>query len=109
MIFSLLIIHNHDRIPVSSNTRALHTATWVYFTSRLPYRFIHSPKVVREAIMTDINDLVQEFWSTSRDGAVGPGVSFFAMRHLFGILEKCYDNWKVCFDILFPFLRLPST
>ena len=38
MIFSLLIIHNHDRMQVSSNTRVLHTATRVYFTSQLPYR-----------------------------------------------------------------------
>jgi hypothetical protein len=91
---------------VSSNTRVLHTATWVYFTSRLPERFIRSPEVVKEAIMTDINDLVQEFWRTSRDGAVG--ASFFAMRRLFGILKDCYDNMNVCFDI-FPFLRLSST
>ena len=49
--------------------------------------------------MTDINDLVEEFWKTSNGGAVG--MSLFAMRRLFEILE-------VCFDII-PFLRLPST
>ena len=105
MTFSLLIIHNHhdDRMPGSSNTRVLHSATWDYLTSRLPYRFICSPNVVKEAIMTDINDFVQEFWRTSRDGA--DGVSVFAMRRLLGILQKCYSN--VCFDI--AFLRLPST
>ena len=40
MIFSLLTIHNHGRMPVFSNTRVLHTATRVYFTSQLPYRLI---------------------------------------------------------------------
>ena len=35
--------------------------------------------------MTDINDLVQEFWSTSSDGTVG--VSSFEMRRLYEILE----------------------
>jgi hypothetical protein len=61
--------------------------------------------------MTDINDLVQDIsdWRTSSDGAVGPVANFFAIRRLFEILKKCHDNWKVCFDILFPFLRLPST
>ena len=44
MIFSLLIIHSHDRM--SSVTRILHTTTtWNYFASCLPDRFIHSPKV----------------------------------------------------------------
>ena len=37
--------------------------------------------------MTDINDLVQEFWSSSNVGAVG--ASFFEMRHLHEILEGC--------------------
>ena len=72
----------------------------IYFTSRLPHRFCLSPKVVQEAIMTDINSLVQEFWRTSTDGAVG--VSFFAMHRLFEILQVCYD-------VLFQFLRLPLT
>ena len=102
MTFSLLIIHSHDRMPVSSNTRVLHPATWVYFTSlQPPNRFMSSPKVVKEAIMKDVNDLVQEFWRTSRDGV---GATFFAMRHLFKILQECYENLEVCFDILFPFL-----
>ena len=107
MIFNLLIIHSHNRMPVSSNTRVLHTAAWDYLTSRLPDRFIRSPNVVKEAIMADINDLVQEFWRTSRDGA--DGVSVFAMRSLLKILQRCYGDLKVRFDILFPFLRLPST
>ena len=36
--------------------------------------------------MTDINDLVQEFWRTSSDGAVG--APFFEMRRLYEILEE---------------------
>ena len=81
---------------MSSNARVLHPAIWDYFTSQLPNRFIRSlSKVVKEAIMTDINDLVQEFWRTSRDGV---GATFFAMRHLFRILQECYE---VCFHILF--------
>ena len=81
---------------MSSNARVLHPAIWDYFTSQLPNRFIRSlSKVVKEVIMTDINDLVQEFWRTSRDGV---GATFFAMRHLFRILQECYE---VCFHILF--------
>ena len=98
MIFILLIIYNHDRM--SSITRALHTTTWEYFTCRLPYRFIRSPKVVKEAIMTDINDLVQEFLKTSSNAV---GASFFAMRRLLEILEKCFVNLEVCFDIISVF------
>ena len=96
MIFSLSIVHNHDRMP--STTQVLHTATWDYFSGRLSRRFIRSLNVAKEAIMTDINDLVQEF---SSDGAVG--LSFFAMLRLFEILQKCL----VCFDIIS--LRLLST
>ena len=62
MIFRLLVIHNLDRIS-STNRRVLHTTTWNYFTSRL---FSRSPEVVKEAIMTDINEFVQEFWKNSR-------------------------------------------
>jgi hypothetical protein len=92
MIFSLLIIHYRDRI--SSITRVLHNRTWHYFTTHLPDLFIRSPKVVKEVIMTDINDLVQEFWRTSTDET--DGFSIFAMRRLFEILQKCL---KVCFYI----------
>ena len=100
MIFSLLIIHNRDRM--SSITRVLHTATWVYFTDCLASRFIRSPNAVKEVIMADINGLVQEFWMSSSDGAVGE--SFVAMCRLLKILQ-------VCFDIIPPFffLRLLST
>ena len=93
MIFSLLIVYNHDRM--SSITRVLHTATWDYFTSHLPDRFIGCPEVVKELIMTDINDLVQEFWRTSTDGT--DGESLFAMRRLFEILQKCLDSFEVRF------------
>jgi hypothetical protein len=53
---------------------------------------------VKEAIMTDISDFMQEFWKTSSDGAVG--VSFFAMCRLLEILQGCFDNLEVCFDII---------
>ena len=95
MIFTLLIIHNHD--SMSSTTRVLHTTTWDYFISHLPDRFRRSPLAVKEAIMTDINDLVQEFWRTSSD--VEP--SFFAMRRLLEILQRCLE---VCFDIISVFV-----
>ena len=103
MIFILLIIYNRDRM--SFITRVLHTATWDYFTSRLPDRFIRSPKVVKEAIMTNINDLVQDFWRSSSDGT--DGESLFAMRRLLEILQKCLDSFEVCF--IFLFLQLPLT
>ena len=91
MIFNPLTIHNHDRM--SSITRVLHTTTWRYFTISLPDRVRHSPKVVGEAIMTDINNLLQEFWRTSSDAEP----SFFAMRCLLDILQRCLDNLDVCF------------
>jgi hypothetical protein len=97
MIFSLLIIHNHDRM--SSITRVLHTTTWDYFTSHLPGRFSRSPKVVKEAIMAHINDLAQDFWRTSSDGA--DGAPFFEMRRL---LENFQNILDVCFVII-SFLR----
>ena len=97
MIFSLLIIHNRDRM--SSITSVLHATTWGYFTEYLASRFIRSPKVVKEEIMADINGLVQEFRMSSRDGAVGE--SFVAMCCLVKILQ-------VCFDII-PFSGLLST
>ena len=90
MIFSLLIIHNLGRR--SSTTRVLHAATWNYFTSHLPDHLIRSPNVVKEAIMTDIHDLVQEFWWTSTD----EGESIFAMCRLHEILRWCFE---VCFFI----------
>ena len=91
MIFNLLIIHHHDRM--SSITQVLHTATWHYFILNLPVGFVRSPKVVKEAIMTDINDLVQEFCRTSSD----VGASFFAMHFLLQVLEQIFE---VCSDII---------
>ena len=105
MIFRLLI--NDDQNSMSSITQVLHATTWDYFTSRLPDRFIRSPKVVKESIMTDIKDLVQEFWRTSSD--VDVGASFFAMRRLFDILDRCFENLEVCVYINLPFLRLLSS
>ena len=87
MNFSLSIIHNRDRM--SSITRVLHTTTWDYFTEELAFRFGRSPKVVKEEIVADINDLVQEFRMSSRDGAVGE--SFIAMYRLLKILQVCFD------------------
>ena len=59
--------------------------------------------------MTDITDLVHVCWTcwTSSDGAFG--AYFFALCHLFKILETCFDilELKVCFDII-TVLRLPS-
>ena len=95
MIFSLLIIHNHDRM---SSITQIHTTTWYYFTSHLSENFGRSPKVVKEAIMTDIDNLVEEFRRTSSD----VGASFFAMRRLLDILQDILD---VCL-ILFPFLLI---
>ena len=46
--------------------------------------------------MTDINDLVQEFWTSSNEAV---GTSFFAMRRLLGILQLCFKH-VVCFDII---------
>ena len=49
--------------------------------------------------MTDINDLVQEFWRTSSDQDVG--VSLYPMRRLFEILQGCLKIFEnVCFDII---------
>ena len=90
MISGLLIIHNHDRM--SSITR-VHTTTWSYFSSRLPESFSRSPKVVKEGIITDIDDLVEEFRRTSSD----VGASLFAMYRLLGILQ---DILEVCFDMI---------
>ena len=85
---------------MSSTTRVPHATTWSYFTSCLPGRFSRSSKVVKEAIMKNINDLVEEF---SSDGA--EGVPFSEMRRLLEILQACLDN----FEVFFLFLRLPST
>ena len=47
--------------------------------------------------MTDINDLVQEFWRTSS----GVGATFFAMCLLFEILQRCSIILEMCFEIIF--------
>ena len=73
-IFSFLINQSHDR--TSSITR-VHTTIWGYFTKSLAHRFIDSPKVVKEEIMTDINDLMQELW-TSNNGASASGKHKFS-------------------------------
>ena len=53
--------------------------------------------------MTDINDLVQEIWTSRTIGAAE--TSFIAMRssRLLEILQECFDSLNVvnlvCFDI----------
>ena len=79
---------------MSSITCVLNTAAWKFFTTDLPRRFSRSRKVVVKAIMTDINDLVQEFWRTSSDKAVG--ASIFPLRHLLRIFQ---DILRVCFVV----------
>ena len=51
--------------------------------------------------MTDINDLVKEFWNISSGGAGAVAVCFTAMRHLLDIFE-------VGFDIIFILLLLSA-
>ena len=92
MIFSLLVIHDLDRM--FSINQVLHTATWDFFTSHLPNHFGRSPKVVNEATMTEINDLVQDFWKTSSDGV--DEESFVPMFRLLEILQKCFRILEVC-------------
>ena len=89
---------------MSSITR-VHATTWDYFTESLKGRFICSPKVVMEEIMTDVNDLVQEF-QTSSNGAIA--ASLFAMRRLYDIFLECFRLFNVCFDII-SVLRPTST
>ena len=87
MIVILIIIYNQNRM--SSITRVLHTATWHYITSSLSDRFIRSPEVVKEAIITDINDFVQELCRTSTGR--NDGESILAMRRLHDILRQCLE------------------
>ena len=81
------MIHNHDR--KSPITRVPRTETRMFFSSHLCYRFRRSPKVVKEAIMTDIDNLVQEFLRTSSKRAVGASFLELEMRRLHEILEEC--------------------
>ena len=52
--------------------------------------------------MKDINDLVQEF-RTSSNGVVASGTSFIAFRRLFKILQRCFNYLNVCFVIISVF------
>ena len=83
---------------MSSITR-VHTTTWYSFSSRLAEGFGRSPSVVKEAIMTDIGDLVEELRRTSSD----VGASFFAMRRLLDILQDilqvCFSNFATAVDL----------
>ena len=96
MIFGSLIIHNHDRM---SSITVPHATTQDYFSDRLASRFFFSTKVVKEEIMTDINDLVvQELLKTSSDEVVGASIS--AMLLLHRILQSCSISLGVCFNIV---------
>ena len=88
-----------------SSITHVHTTTWNYFTNSLAHRLIESPKVVMEDIMTDINDLVQEF-QTSSNGAIAE--SLFAIRRLYDILLECFRLFNVCFYVI-SVLRPTST
>ena len=57
---------------------------------------------MKEVIIIEINDFVQEFWRTSSNGAVDSESSsnFFALRRLLDILQESLDFLEVC--ILFP-------
>ena len=76
-----------DRNRISSATRFPHRATWHYFKSYLPAHFMRCPKVVKDAITTDINDLMQQFWRISTDEAVD--IFSLAMCRLREILQAC--------------------
>ena len=53
--------------------------------------------------MVYINDLVQEFWRTSSDEAIG--APFFAMRRLFEILQEYLETCNtMCFLIVSVFV-----
>ena len=83
---------------MSCITRVPHATTRAYFTQRLGDLFIFSSEVVKEEIMTDINDLVQEFLTTSSDGAIEG--SILAMIHSLEILKRCFNSLEVCFNIV---------
>jgi hypothetical protein len=54
--------------------------------------------------MADINDLVQDFWRTSSDGA--DGESYLSMRRLLHVLQECFHTLEVCFDFISVFQLL---
>ena len=91
-----LQIQNYDRIP--STQLLLHGKTWAHIKTYLPDDFIHCPEVVRDAIMMDIDNLLQEFWKTSNVGAVDVQC-FTSIRLLLDILS-------VCLNITFSRLQL---
>ena len=91
---------------ISSITRWFYaTTTWGNFWPHVfPTLFILSPNIVKGSIMADINDLVQEFRKSSREGDVA--------SEMFPFFSKCFiclkflegNFWNVCFDRCF-FLR----
>ena len=87
--FPNLYIDDHNMYRISSTIRVPHRATWDYFKSSLPAYFMRCPKVVKEEITTDINDLMQQFWQISTDEAVD--IFSLAMCRLREILQVCLD------------------
>ena len=64
---------------------------------RLPNHFCRSSKVAKETIMTDIIDLVQEFWRISSDRDIG--ASFFAIRRLYEISHRWSNPEPRCYAV----------
>ncbi|KAF8816495.1 hypothetical protein BYT27DRAFT_7182051 [Phlegmacium glaucopus] len=87
-IRSFALITKWIRRPwrIHSTTQLPHSATWGYVKFHLPRRFITSPRRVKDAIITDITELIQEFWKISDNELVD--VFFTAMLCLGWILEE---------------------
>ena len=81
------LIRSYDRIPPN---RIPHSETWAYFKKHLAGYLISPTTLVTDAIMTDLHDLVQEFWTISGGGVVTVDVSFTAMCCLLAIFQD--DN-----------------
>ena len=99
-MYNLLIIHDHDRR--SSIIPVLRAATWSFFASHLPSHFSYSPKLVKEAIMADINGLMQDSWKTSDCNEAGRK-SYLAMWHLLDVLQECLYIFDVRFNLISVF------
>ena len=81
-------LYIQDRNRISSTTRFPRRATWHYFEAYLPDYFMCCSNVVKDAITTDINDLMQQFWRTSTDGL---DIFCPAICRLREILQVCLD------------------
>ena len=95
-----LQIQKYDRIP--STKLRLHGKTWDHIKTYLPDDFIHCPEVVRDAIMMDIDNLLQEFWKTADIGAVDVR-RFTLIRLLLDILRVCLNITYFYFTTIIDF------